>query len=399
MGTQNTRWVALLTTMAIVLYLCWLMIQPFVDVLLWSTVLAIIAYPANLRLRRRGYSPPVSAALTTVLVVLVILIPLTLVTTAVVRQAGDAARMVYHGFHEVLGPESRLLDWMAQYVDVGPLRDPKAIAERVGQFSGAVASRTLGLLGGILGAVVQIFFVLFTLYYLLRDSDSVVPAVRGMLPLKSDQADTVFRRTHEVITASVNGVLLIAGIQGLLGMIGFMICGLPSPVLWGVVMFVLSTIPMAGAAIVWVPAAIFLAATGKWGYAIFLAAWGGLVIGLIDNLLRPRLVGQRARLHELLIFFAVLGGLQVFGVLGLFVGPVVVAIALAMVEVFRQANLADDARVELGNGVIVAPAADVLAVPPSSPQVAGVVAAVEAATGAGEPPTATTPSAAAPQTP
>ena len=286
MGTQNTRWVALLATMAIVLYLCWLMIQPFVDVLLWSTVLAIIAYPANLRLRARGYSQAASAMLTTVLVVVVVLLPLTLVTTAVVRQAGEAANMVYHGFHEVLGRDSKALDWAAQYVDVGPLRDPKAIADRVGQFSGAVASRTLGILGGILGAVVQIFFVLFTLYYLLRDSDSVVPAVRGMLPLKPDQADTVFRRTHEVITASVNGVLLIAGIQGLLGMIAFMICGLPSPVLWGVVMFVLSTIPMAGAAIVWLPAAIFLAATGKWGYAIFLAAWGALVIGMIDNVLR-----------------------------------------------------------------------------------------------------------------
>jgi predicted PurR-regulated permease PerM len=191
-------------------------------------------------------------------------------------------------------------------------------------------------------------------------------------------------------------VLLIAGIQGFLGMVGFMICGLPSAVLWGVVMFLLSTIPMAGAAIVWIPAAIFLAATGKWGYAIFLAAWGGGVIGLIDNVLRPRLVGKRARLHELIIFFSVIGGLQVFGVLGLFVGPVVAAIALAMVEVFRQANLADDARVEVGNGVIIGPAVEVLAVPPSSPQVAGVVAAVEAATALSEP---ITPSPAPPQTP
>jgi predicted PurR-regulated permease PerM len=105
-------------------------------------------------------------------------------------------------------------------------------------------------------------------------------------------------------------------------------------------MFLLSTIPMAGAAIVWVPAAIYLAATGHWGKAIFLTAWGAIVIGLIDNLLRPKLVGQRAKLHELIIFFAVLGGLQVFGVLGLFVGPVVAAIALALLEVFHRGNAA-----------------------------------------------------------
>jgi hypothetical protein len=95
---------------------------------------------------------------------------------------------------------------------------------------------------------------------------------------------------------------------------------------------------MAGAAVVWVPAAIYLVFTGHWVKAIFLTAWGTLVIGLIDNLLRPKLVGQRAKLHELIIFFAVLGGLQVFGVLGLFVGPVVAAIALALVEVFHRGN-------------------------------------------------------------
>jgi len=110
------------------------------------------------------------------------------------------------------------------------------------------------------------------------------------------------------------------------------------------VMFLLSMIPMLGAFLVWIPAALYLMAIGRWPMAIFMTVWGGLVIGMIDNVLRPKLVGQRARLHELIIFFAVLGGLQVFGVLGLFVGPVVAAIALALVEVFRKANLAADSR-------------------------------------------------------
>jgi predicted PurR-regulated permease PerM len=104
-------------------------------------------------------------------------------------------------------------------------------------------------------------------------------------------------------------------------------------------MFLLSTIPMAGSAIVWAPAAIYLFATGHWIKSIFLVAWGALVIGMIDNVLRPRLVGKRAKLHELIIFFSVLGGLQVFGVLGLFVGPVVAAIALALVEVFQHSEV------------------------------------------------------------
>jgi predicted PurR-regulated permease PerM len=186
--------------------------------------------------------------------------------------------------------------------------------------------------------MVQVFFVLFTLYYLLRDSEVIMPAIRRSLPLTEGQADVIFERTGEVISASVNGVLVISAIQGLLGMIAFYALELPSALLWGVIMFLLSTIPMAGSAIVWAPAAIYLFATGHWIKAALLVAWGALVIGMIDNVLRPRLVGKRAKLHELIIFFSVLGGLQVFGVLGLFVGPVVAAIALALVEVFQRSE-------------------------------------------------------------
>jgi predicted PurR-regulated permease PerM len=140
-----------------------------------------------------------------------------------------------------------------------------------------------------------------------------------------------------VIAATIYGVLVISAIQGTLGTIIFSLLGLPSPLLWGVVMFFLSMIPMAGAFLVWVPAAIYLAVTGAYVKALVLVAWGLLVIGTIDNFLSPRLVGRRARLHELLIFFGVLGGIEVFGVLGLILGPVLVAVTLALVEMMRQA--------------------------------------------------------------
>ena len=131
-------------------------------------------------------------------------------------------------------------------------------------------------------------------------------------------------------------MLVISAIQGTLGFLIFWILGLPSPLLWGVVMFFLSMIPMAGAFLVWVPAAIYLALIGAYVKALILVVWGLVVIGSIDNFLSPRLVGRRARLHELLIFFSVLGGLEVFGILGLVLGPVVVAITLALIEMVRQ---------------------------------------------------------------
>ncbi len=328
------RNLALLAATVIVLYLCWLMLLPFVDVLLWATVLAMVAWPVQARLRRRGHSAHVSAMLTTTLVVLTILIPLTFVTTAVIKQGASALESLHGSLPHLLDPNSRAVNWIEQYVDLTPLRDQKVLASKLSAALGPIANRTFGILGGALGAVVQVFFVLFTLYYLLRDSERIIPAIRKSLPLSDENATVIFRRTGEVISASVNGVLVIAAIQGFLGMIAFWTLGLPSVVLWGVVMFLLSTIPMAGAFLVWVPAAIYLAATGHWIKAILLTIWGLGVIGMIDNVLRPMLVGKRAKLHELIIFFSVLGGLQVFGVLGLVVGPVVAAIALALIDVW-----------------------------------------------------------------
>ena len=149
-------------------------------------------------------------------------------------------------------------------------------------------------------------------------------------------------RTRDVISASVNGVLVIPAIQGALGALAFFALGVPSALVWGVVMTFLSLIPMAGAFIVWVPAALFLVATGHLTKAIILAAWGALVIGTVDNFLRPKLVGEKTKLHELFIFFSVIGGLKVFGVLGIVLGPVVLAVTLALLDVFRQVEQTEE---------------------------------------------------------
>jgi predicted PurR-regulated permease PerM len=176
------------------------------------------------------------------------------------------------------------------------------------------------------------------LFYFFRDGGKIRQAAYDTVPLERVQWQDIIARTKEVVGATVYGVMAIAAIQGTLGTFIFWTLGLPSPLLWGVVMFFLSMIPMAGAFLVWMPAALYLALIGSYSKALILVAWGVLVIGAIDNVLSPKLVGQRARLHELLIFFAVLGGLQVFGVLGLVLGPVVVAMTLALIEMARQAG-------------------------------------------------------------
>ncbi len=334
------RWIALLLITAIAIYLCWLVIQPFVFVLLWATVLAIAAYPLHRRLRRWGRGPAISAALTTLFVLLALLLPLAFIVTALVGEAVPAAQNLQAALRRLLDPDAPAIRWIDQRVDIDPYLDPAFLAGRLKTVTATVARSTIGAVGSVLEVCIQVVFVLFALYYLLRDSDRIVAALRDFIPLGTDEADRILRRSRDVISASLYGILVIAAIQGALGGLAFWFLGLSSPLLWGVTMFFLSMIPMAGAFLVWVPAAIYLLATGFWGKALILTLWGAGAIGSVDNFLRPRLVGERTKLHELVIFFSVLGGLQVFGVLGLVVGPVVVAITLTLIDVFRHVGAA-----------------------------------------------------------
>jgi len=338
----QARWIALVAATIIVLYLSWLMLQPFIEVLAWAAVLVIVFYPLHKRLVERTKRPGWSALLSTLVVILTILIPLALITAAIVNEVAGATQNLQSNVEAFLDPNSpttgRLWRWLGQYVDIERLRSQEFIVERLRNLSGQIAGRTLNVATGLLGIIVEIFFVIFTMYYLFRDGERIRGALRDALPLEASQSHEIFLRTRDVISASVYGVLVIAAIQGALGGLAFWFLGLPSPLVWGVVMMFMSLIPVLGSFIVWIPAAIYLLATGEIWQGVVLIVWGALVIGSVDNFLRPKLVGEKTRLHELLIFFSVLGGLQVFGVLGLVLGPVVVAVALALLDVFRQAE-------------------------------------------------------------
>jgi predicted PurR-regulated permease PerM len=334
------RSLGLLVIFAIAFYLCWLMLQPFVGVLLWAIVLVVVFYPAHRRLVDWTGNAGRAAALSTLMVILTILLPLVGVSFAVARELRAAVEHFQGGVGEVLDLPAiqPAVRWLSQYVDVNAWRSTDYIADRLQGWSAAIAGPTLMFVGGMVSALVQILLVVFTMFYLFRDGEALRHAIYDIVPLEYEQSHDIVIRTRDVIAATIYGVLAISAIQGTLGFLIFFTLGLPSPLLWGVVMFLMSMIPMAGAFIVWVPAALYLLLTGSYVKALILTVWGVLVIGSIDNFLSPKLVGRRARLHELLIFFSVLGGLRVFGVLGLVLGPVLAAITLALIEVVRQAN-------------------------------------------------------------
>ena len=332
------RWLILLASMAGALYLCWLMLKPFVNVLMWASVLALSFGGVHRRIVARTGKPDLSAALSTLFVVFVIGVPMGLVTWAIIREIVPAIGMLQTALGELLDPNAHLtgpvMRWLGEHVDLPSAR--VRIVENLGAMSSEIAGRTVAIVGDVLGMFIQALFVVFVLYYLFRDGKMIRDALATAIPLRNRETRDILGRVHEVVSASVNGVLVIAAIQGTLGGIAFAVLGLPSAIVWGVAMIFLSLIPIAGAFVIWIPAAIYLAVTGAYVKALLLTLWGVFVISLVDNFMRPRLVGKRAKLHELFIFFAVLGGLQVFGLLGIVLGPVVLAIALALFDAFSH---------------------------------------------------------------
>jgi predicted PurR-regulated permease PerM len=315
------------------------MLRPFIGVLAWAVVLVIVFYPVHERLASRIGRRSLSALLSCIVVVLIAVIPLTLITVALAEELAKVLPNMPAQLSQMMNPQAsvvgRVAEWIQRRFGVDPIRSQQFMIEQLQRSGQFMLGFSVSLAGNIAGGIVKAFFVLFTMYYLFRDGDKIVNNLPAALPLKREQSEVIIARTQEVVSASVYGVVSIAALQGLLGGLAFWVLGVPSPLLWAVLMGFVCMIPMLGSFLVWAPIAIYLAINGYWARAITLALWGGLVISLVDNFLRPRLIKNQTRLHELFVFFSVLGGISVFGLLGIVLGPVVLAITLGLLQTFR----------------------------------------------------------------
>lgn len=339
----RVRTLVLMTLAGLSLYLCFRVLKPFTSVLLWSAVLAVLFAPLRAWLTRRTRRPNLAAALALLVAILSVLLPLALLTAALAAEISEFAGPAPNV--DRLLDESSLREQVLAVYDRTAERFPlvrridrarlEASLESVGQ---VLLDRSLEVAGSALGALVQFVLIAFTLFFLLRDGDKFAEQLRDLLPLGRRQADRLLDKVVEVLRASTFGVVVVAAVQGALGGIMFAILGLSSPLLWGVVMTLFGMIPMLGTAVVWLPAVAYLFFTGETTQALVLLAWGAVVVGTIDNVLRPMLVGSRTRLHELVVFFGVLGGIKLFGLVGLFVGPAVFAVAASLIALARERN-------------------------------------------------------------
>ena len=316
------------------------MVQQFLMALFLAGLFSALARPLFLRLQRRLGGRRHLASLATLLVVaVVVLIPLALLIAIVVAQALDVTQTVVPWVKQRLADPDAFREGLRRmpfFEELVPLRE--MMLERAGEavtvaskfVVGGLSSFTLGTLNFFFMA----FVMLYSMYFLQIDGNKLINKILYYLPLKSVDERVMLQKFTSVTRATLKGTLLIGLLQGTLAGIAFAIAGIENAVFWGTVMVVLSIIPAVGSALVWVPACIFLAVQGQVASAVALGLFCGLIVGTLDNVLRPILVGRDTKMHELMIFLSTLGGIFMFGFTGLFIGPLIASLFVSIWEMY-----------------------------------------------------------------
>jgi predicted PurR-regulated permease PerM len=316
-------------------YVCYRMALPFLPAMSWALALAIMTRPLHRRIAARVRHAGLAAGLSIGLILVLLIGPMLLLAHSLSR---ELARGV-----ELLENEASNNGWQTNLPDVPYLESALAwldqhldVEQEARRAAGMVLPDVAALMTGSVWAVAQLLIMLLVLYYFLRDHRKILQFVQSLLPLSAAESEGLFRRVADTVHATIYGTLLVAAVQGALGGLVFWWLGLPAPLLWGLVMGLLAVVPYLGAFVIWAPAAAILFLQGSWSKGLMLTFWGLVVIGLIDNLLYPALVGNRLRMHTLPVFFAIVGGLALFGVAGVVLGPVVLAITTALLGVWQE---------------------------------------------------------------
>jgi predicted PurR-regulated permease PerM len=325
----------LLLFLAIAFVVAYFVIKPFLGPLILAAVFAFLFQPVYIRLLRLMKEREAIAALATMIIaVILVLLPIIFLGSQIFRESRQLYSAVLGGGKgDFINIIEGAVNNMRTFVPI-----PENFNPDFNQYLKQGLSFLVQSLGGIFSSVARMalnFFVfLIAYYYLLKDGKKLKDYVAAISPLERDSNDLILGRLKMAVSAVVKGNLLIGIIQGTLTGIGFALFGVPNPVLWGSVAAIASLIPGVGTALVITPAIIFLFVSGNNFSALGLLAWGVIAVGLVDNFLGPRLVGSGMRLHPLAAFLSVIGGLALFGPLGILLGPLVLGICLALIEIY-----------------------------------------------------------------
>ncbi len=336
--------VCLLGLAIVAFYLCYLIAKPFLGPVMIAVMLGVVFRPLHRRIQSLVYRPNLASVVSTVLVFLLATIPL-LILGAALR---GELRALVQSLHDA-GPESGLSPYLTHWRDVLLQRlgsysnlsqfDPQATLLRwAEQASRYLLSISTTVIGNLFSFALNTVVVFFTLFFFFRESARIRRTISELLPFDEEQTDRLLAGIDETIIGNLYGSLAVGITQGTFTGLAFWALGLPAPILWALVTVPASLVPLLGSAFVWAPAALVLIITGHWVKALVLLVWGAAVVGQVDVLVRPWVVGAHVKVHTLLVFFALLGGAKAFGILGIFVGPIVLSFALAVFDLLKRTD-------------------------------------------------------------
>ena len=318
-----------------ILILCALLLQPFFSAIVGAIVLAVVTQRPYDWLASRIRNRSLCAAVTLILIVLAVIVP----TFFLAQKLGEQALNTVHAFRNGAHQE-KITNFIA---------NRPALANRIEDFTSSIdinnATRTAaayvggnlaGLLGHSVRIITQLVVMLFLLFFLLRDRALALTSLRVLLPLHADESTELLDRVGNTILATALGRLTIAAVQGVLAGLAFWVLGVPGVILWAFTLAVCAMIPAFGSFLVWGPVAIYLGLTGHWGKAALLAIWGAVIVSTIDNILYPVLVGSHLRAHTATILLSILGGIAVFGPIGIVLGPALFTLASTLLDIWHN---------------------------------------------------------------
>jgi predicted PurR-regulated permease PerM len=321
-------------------YLSYLILRPFLAPLAWAIVFSIVFFPMYTFILRYIRWSTAAAALAVIIICLLILGPfsyfayllateLSNVSMGSADLEGIAALVDHPGIKPAV-------DKMLAFFQISQAELHASVVNSLSSFGKRLLAYVPGRLGDVVGAFVSFALMAFALFFFLRDGGQFLARIRDYMPFSQQNKDRLAGQVKDIVISTIYGGVVVALVQGIIGSVVFTVLAIPSPLLWGLAISISSFIPIVGSAIVWVPAVFYLMLKGYLGKALILALVGVLGISMVDNILRPVIIRGRIRMPLLVIFLSVLGGIEVFGLIGLIMGPLVLAVFVSVVDIFKD---------------------------------------------------------------
>ncbi len=339
--SKRSAWITLVVLLAIAVGLCLVVVWPFAATIIGAAVLAVVYYPLHVRIQIRVAKPRLAALLSTILVLIAFLAPLALLATTVLQELRAAYQALApgadgQGAGRIWAALDRPLAAVGTWLGMESSDLRRLLAARLQEAGAALAGKTMAVLGAAGGGVVKIVIAVGTFYCTFLYGSRLYRSTVQFSPLGPGRTETLLNTVHDMVMASFYGVIAVAAAQGFLCGLGAWIAGLPSPALWGVAAAVVSVLPLFGSALVWIPAAAVLFLQGSVGRGVFMLVWGAGLVGTIDNFIRPLVVMTKLPVHPLVVFVAMLGGVEAFGLMGILFGPMILAVTVALFRMLRE---------------------------------------------------------------